>query len=91
MSLAYEPIPEFPAVVGEEGAVDFTKDGAQYRILRLDGDRLVIHRIGRTATQFQIFIHSFSADGEIFDVEGIGENVSVSAMGADRGILRKLF
>jgi hypothetical protein len=84
-------IPDFPRDVGEEAAVEFHKDGHQYRILRVDDANVLIHRRGLDAAEFELLLTNFSADGSMFDVFGRGEVASVTGLGANRTILGKLF
>lgn len=82
-------LPEFPTEPGE--AVEFVKDGNQYRLLRVNEDLLFIHRAGFDENQFQLAITNISADGRMFDVFGTGHIGSVTGIGSDRTILNRLF
>tara|TARA_R110002051_G_scaffold162967_1_gene234458 strand:+ start:1022 stop:1285 length:264 start_codon:yes stop_codon:yes gene_type:complete len=84
-------IPSFPARAGEDSAVEFAKDGQTYRIVRVDGANLLIHRKGSTAEAFEMLITNLTPDGTMFDVFGRGDTASITALGADRSILSRLF
>jgi hypothetical protein len=88
---AHQPIPDFPATVGEEGAIEFEKDSRRFRITRINDDQLVIHQAGKTEAQFVVYLHSFTRDGLVFDAEGITDTGSMSGLGTNRGMLARLF